>query len=482
MKKYSIQKKTLFMALVLCCSLKTSADPTLERITQLMAEWSEYLSSVQCMIFIADIDGTFFQSDDKELIKSCDLVPGGTYQHFFYIQFLQLICNQLNCYVIFNTARPYVPVSSDQGIQARADETIKKSNIKSSYIENYVRQFANLGIDLNESPKSLPFVGKPDEWLVLRQRDGTRALIPKPHILITGSGSFIQVGSRVNERIDPAFYNSTVEQWITADEEQLDVLHQFWEREKFPVSPITPATYSQLFLIRQLQGPVFPRPLIPDDLLPESSLLVWPAARENERSFPVQNLAINKGYAAQWILMKLQETGLISPPDNNVICICGDSEGDLPMMKLDLRGEALKSFDKCTRGQMKLLRDRIAALGITEILPGWINKAWACSAVPRTNTITYSLLEGSCQLRLAQTAEGGVLPMLESMLSIAKAGPKLDPAMLKLMSLMEDQQGGYDAIVQSQDYTAASMAGRKRRSVNRSFSSTDVPPVESSTN
>ncbi|MGY0219514.1 hypothetical protein ACWJJH_19350 [Endozoicomonadaceae bacterium StTr2] len=482
MKKYSIQKKTLFMALVLSCSLNISADATLDRITQLTAEWAEYLSSVQCMVFIADIDGTFFQSDDKELIKSCDLVPGGTYQHFFYIQFLQLICNQPNCYVIFNTARPYVPVSPGQSIQARADETIKKSNIKSSYTENYVRQFTNLGIDLNESPKNLPFAGKPDDWLVLWQRDGARALIPKPHILITGSGSFIQVGSKVNERIDPAFYNSTVEQWITADEEQLDVLHQFWEREKFPVSPITPATYSQLFLIRQLQGPVFPRPLIPDDLLPESSLLVWPAARENERSFPVQNLTMNKGYAAQWILMKLQEIGLISPPDNNVICICGDSEGDLPMMKLDLRGAALKSFDKCTPGQMQLLRYRLSTLGITEILPGWISKAWTCSAVPGVNTITNSLLEGNCQSRLAQTAESGVLPMLESMLAIAKGGPKMDSTMLELMSLMENRQGGFDEIVQSQDYTAATMAGRKRRSVNRSFSSTDAFPVESSTN
>ena len=475
MKKHSIQKKALLTVFCLCCSFHALADATQERIAKLIGNWLTYIQTVPCMIFMTDLDNTFVQSDDKVLSANCENDLGYDYRTLFYQQFIQLICSQPNCYVIFNTARPYMPLLSGQNIDSRAKDAIEKLKIKSSYSKSYVHQYASLGIDLNESPGRTPITGDPDSWLILRQGDGERVLLPKPDILVTGSGSFIQIGSKLSSQIDPSPYNTTVRQWIPVDEDQLDVLHTFWGKEGLAFSPITPATYSQLALFKEPGSPILPRPSNFDSVLPENSLLVWPPAGASEQLVSVQNLVINKGYAAQWIFMKLQESGLISPSENNVICICGDSEGDLPMMKLDLRGAALKPFDHCSPEQTKLLRDRLAALGITEILPEWISKAWSCSAVPRINSLVHCLQEGSSQPRLAQTCEDGLLPMLESMLEIAQAWPKLDSTMFELMDLMEDKEGAYDALTQSLGYAAAAMSNRKRRSSNRSVFSTSSP-------
>ncbi|MGY0216199.1 hypothetical protein ACWJJH_02300 [Endozoicomonadaceae bacterium StTr2] len=406
--------------------LQTAADPTLERINTIFSTWEEHLSSIDMMVFVADLDRSLDQPSDSELDQLCTENPSIDYRTFFFHEFIKRIASRSDCIVIYNTARPLLPFDTTKNLEQRFDMLKQDASIDQRVLEAFKQKVTGTGINLNESPETTP-IGEPEEWLLFRklEEQGARYL-PKPDVLVTGCGSFIQVGNKLQHIISPEDYNQAVKSWSETDESHMPQLHGYWQKttalEVLPVIITTPRFSMTGFWRDDALGNSEAKSQNLDGCLPSNCLLTWKGLIPEVQLIPVQNMSINKGYAVHWLLQQLMNKGFIRQDGKNAISVCGDSESDISMIRLDLGGTVLEPLPPCTTTEVnQLLQERLQTIGITPQAPEWMTRAWFCSVLPAHHTLSAEMVKASDKIQIVtDTPSGaghdGTLSMFEIMM------------------------------------------------------------------
>ena len=417
-----VVNKVIAFTLTSFLCFQVASDETIGRIHRVLDQWGCCIKDFDTAIFIADIDRTLYQGPelDEVLKGACSLYGSISYRTYFYQQFINRILSHENCFVIYSTARSHLPFIKGKSVNQRYEAYANGLEIEREIIDGYQSEIISLGIDLNESPdfaqETFDYTG---EWLLLRRPSRRPAFLPKCHALITGSGSFIQVDTKLGSRIKPEQYNKIVSQWIKEDGTCIQDINVDW---LLSYGTLMQRTNVGCYATLPLPENPVNQPFICSRLQPEC-LLVWPEIQPGDSGISVQNLSINKGYAVIWLLIEMEKAGFIKQLGNNAIIVCGDSEGDRAMLRLDLAGLALKPWALCSYEQKSLLKGRLAELEMTFEVPEWICNSWVGSVLPRGHTLRPDLLKHCDKIMAVKpvpdsASSSGLLSMLELVVEI----------------------------------------------------------------
>ncbi len=400
--KTSIRKICVLVVIVVIFqSLHLCADPIKVRIDQLITKWEQQLDRLDCMVFVTDLDGTFHDGVNDFSSESCQDTTGGmSYREYLYKRLAEVVIANPKCIFVYNTARPYFPVSLGELEGQRADACLSRSNCYSCFDsddrELMKQQMIRLGIDLKEHPaKSIAGLNY-DQFIVFREAKfgaSKLAILPKPDVLITGSGACIHIGPKLEKKVSAQLYNQIVGRWLDIDAQEMSEVHSCWKnKHHLIVDPVTVGTYSYLKSFKVESGSLVAcHPPTPTEFLPSvpvSSLLTCNGTMKAGGKVAIQNILINKGYSTHWFLQQLYNEKIIKTSNKNAVVLCGDSIGDIPMLAFDLRGKAISKYSAWSQERKGNFSGRLQELGIKEGLPYWAGQAVKRIVIPQVNSIT----------------------------------------------------------------------------------------------
>ncbi|MGY0217773.1 hypothetical protein ACWJJH_10365 [Endozoicomonadaceae bacterium StTr2] len=396
-----------------------------EKVEALVRDWGNVLDRVGLMVLVVDIDDTFYQkkNQDPELYETPSSGVGLNRTHL-YFQLIKNIFSRENVVLVYSTARPYYHTVIED-----SDED------DSSALRG---KLVSLGIDLNDKEETASWNSK--GWIPLRVPFDHQVHIvslPQPDVLITGSGSFIQIGKKLEKyHIPVESFNAAVASWIQSDKKEMYQLDDFMRDKGLSVSPVTMASYSIItnrdVPHRKLSELVCMRDLA--EQVSENTMLIWPDqakisslphTQASVQSFPIQNLSINKGVSLRWLLMQMKARGVIKVISDTALCICGDGEGDKSMLWLDKSGFILKPYVKCAPPQQREIIKRLRTLELDRDMPCWMGDIWVCSVIPGKAGLLRQVpaqLMDNVKIKAMPDAESGVVAMLRKVVDEVAVG------------------------------------------------------------
>ncbi|WP_461537876.1 hypothetical protein [Spongorhabdus nitratireducens] len=401
----------------LAFSLSANSSAIKNRIDTMFRQWLLVLKTVDSMVVVFDLDETFYILNDPEMHLILDGENEQTGFTYFCSMFIAAIAKNPKVCVVYSTARPFGRQTDYIGI-----DTSESTALRS--------QVAAIGVDLDE--REDVFVGSErrfehtDDWLLLRQKpEKTGAkrpsvYIPAPHILVCGSGNYIQVGKKLKESgFDPAKYNDIVEQWVRQDIASMSEVTGFWRSFNLQIMPVTPSSYYRLGA-RRHNGSNWVNADIPDGLSGlsayKTSSLAWFNSNKKGDVIAIQNMTINKGISLQWVLCEMRNIGILKESSKISISVLGDGEGDIPMICLKESGFSLMPLSQCDESKKSLISGRLACLGLGFDLPEWICDAWDCSMIPAKSALAGRFDKLSNDMGKIQVVPGeqaGLLPLMQ---------------------------------------------------------------------